>query len=64
LWRLARSDRRPTGEFNLCKCSGAFNFPNLRFDTAASAPFNLWTFDVTVAMKRKQIYQKKNRSKT
>jgi len=34
------------------------------FDTAASAPFNLWTFDVTVAMKRKQIYQKKNRSKT
>jgi hypothetical protein len=34
------------------------------FDTAARAPFNLWTFDVAVAMERKQSYQKKNRSKT
>lgn len=34
------------------------------FDTAARAPFNLWTFDVTVAMERKQAHQKKNRSKT
>lgn len=34
------------------------------FDTAARAPFNLWTFDVAVAMERKEKYQKKNRSKT
>jgi hypothetical protein len=34
------------------------------FDTAARAPFNLWTFDVTVAMERRETYKKKNRSKT
>ena len=34
------------------------------FDTAARAPFNLWTFDVAVAMERKASHQKKNRSKT
>ncbi|HTX21147.1 MAG TPA: DUF3800 domain-containing protein [Candidatus Aquilonibacter sp.] len=34
------------------------------FDTAARAPFNLWTFDVAVAIERKQSHQKKNRSKT
>lgn len=34
------------------------------FDTAATAPFNLWTFDVAVAMDRREQYQKKNRSKT
>jgi len=34
------------------------------FDTAACAPFNLWTFDVAVAMERREIHQKKNRSKT
>lgn len=34
------------------------------FDTAARAQFNLWTFDVAVAMERRQFYQKKNRSKT
>jgi hypothetical protein len=32
------------------------------FDTAARAPFNLWTFDVAVAMQRRQQHQKKNRS--
>jgi hypothetical protein len=34
------------------------------FDTAARAPFNLWTFDIAVAMQRKQRHQKKNRSGT
>jgi hypothetical protein len=34
------------------------------FDTAARAPFNLWTFDVAVAMERRELHQKKNRSKT
>jgi hypothetical protein len=34
------------------------------FDTAARAPFNLWTFDVSVALERRQHYQKKNRSTT
>ncbi len=34
------------------------------FDTAARAPFNLWTFDVAVAMERKKTYKKENRSKT
>jgi Protein of unknown function (DUF3800) len=32
------------------------------FDTAAGAPFNLWTFDVAVAMERRKRHQKKNRS--
>lgn len=34
------------------------------FDTTARAPFNLWTFDVAVAIERREQYQKKNRSKT
>lgn len=35
------------------------------FDTTARAQFNLWTFDVSVAMKRKEEYKKKkNRSGT
>jgi hypothetical protein len=34
------------------------------FDTAARSAFNLWTFDVAVAMARKAKFQKKNRSKT
>lgn len=34
------------------------------FDTAARAPFNLWTFDVGVAMERKRQHQEKNRSRT
>lgn len=34
------------------------------FDTAALAAFNIWTFDVAVAMERRESHQKKNRSKT
>jgi Protein of unknown function (DUF3800) len=34
------------------------------FDTVAKAPFNLWTFDVAVAMAKRESYQKKNRSTT
>ena len=34
------------------------------FDTTASAPFNLWTFDVTVAMKRRSEHKTKNRPST
>lgn len=34
------------------------------YDTTARAPFNLWTFDVAVAMERKKQHQKKNRSGT
>lgn len=33
------------------------------FDSAARAPFNIWTFDVELAMERKKLYKKKNRSK-
>lgn len=32
------------------------------FNTVAKAPFNLWTFDVAVAMARRQKYQQKNRT--
>lgn len=34
------------------------------FDTAARAPFNLWTFDVSLAMERRKGYKKKNRPGT
>lgn len=34
------------------------------YDTAARAPFNLWTFDVAVAIERRKQHQKKNRSRT
>ena len=34
------------------------------YDTAARSPFNLWTFDVGVAMQRREQHQKKNRPGT
>lgn len=33
------------------------------FDSAAQAPFNIWTFDVALAIARKNAHKKRNRSK-
>jgi hypothetical protein len=33
----------------------------LQYDTSAKAPFNIWTFDVEVSLKKKRLYKKRNR---
>lgn len=37
---------------------------NFTYDTAARAPFNLWTFDVGIALQKRQEHKKKNRPST
>ena len=35
----------------------------LKYDTNAAASFNIWTFDVEVALKKRNMHKKKNRPK-
>jgi hypothetical protein len=60
---LHRADASPA-KVEMVKFLEGLAGTGFAFDTAARAPFNLWTFDVAVAMERKQRHQKKNRSKT
>lgn len=60
---LKRTDASPA-KIEMVKFLEDLSGTGFAFDTAARAPFNLWTFDVAVAIERRQSHQKKNRSKT